>query len=104
MKTGMVSPILRWLGALAGLGSAILWWFLGDALSGPIRKGQLLHLDLAHYELIAFLFVPALVLAIVAVYWVPPRLAAQGPTPEGARLRLLLVVVFVAAFLIGVAH
>ena len=44
----MTSPILRWLGALAGLGSAILWWFLGDVLSGPFRKGQLLHLDVAH--------------------------------------------------------
>jgi hypothetical protein len=100
----MVSPILRWLGALAGLGSAILCWFLGGVLSGPTRTGQLLHLDLAHYELIAFLVVPALVLAIVAVYWVPPRLAGQGPTPEGGRLRVLLVIIFVAAFLIGFAR
>lgn len=100
----MVPPILRWLGALAGLGCAILCWFLGDVLSGPIRKGQLLHLDVAHYELIAFLFVPALVLAIVAVFWVPPRQNGQGPTPEGARLRLLLVLVFVGAFLFGFAH
>ena len=95
----MVSPILRWLGALAGLGSAILCWFLGGVLSGPTRAGQLLHLDLAHYELIAFLVVPALVLAIVAVYWVPP-----GPTPEGGRLRVLLVIIFVAAFFIGFAR
>ena len=100
----MVPPILRWLGALAGLGSAILCWFLGDALSGPVRKGQLLRLDVAHYELLAFLLVPALVLAIVAVFWVPPRLKEEGPTPEGARLRLLLVVIFVAAFLFGFAH
>jgi len=100
----MVSPILRWLGALAGLGSAILCWFLGGVLSGPTRAGQLLHLDLAHYELIAFLVVPALVLAIVAVYWVPPRLAGQGPTPEGGRLRVLLVIIFVAAFFIGFAR
>ena len=100
----MVSPILRWLGALAGLGSVILCWFLGGVLSGPMRTGQLLHLDLAHYELIAFLVVPALVLAIVAVYWVPPRLAGQGPTPEGGRLRMLLVIIFVAAFLIGFAR
>jgi hypothetical protein len=97
----MISPILRWLGALAGLGSAILCWFLGDALSGPARKGQLLHLDVAHYELIAFLFVPALILAVVALFWVPPRLDGQGPTPEGARLRLLLVLIFLGAFLIG---
>lgn len=100
----MVSPILRGLGALAGLGCAILCWFLGDVLSAPIRNGHLLHLDVAHYELIAFLLVPALVLAIVAVFWVPPRLDGQGPTPEGGRLRLLLVVVFVGAFLFGFAH
>ena len=100
----MTSPILRWLGALAGLGSAILWWFLGDVLSGPFRKGQLLHLDVAHYELVAFLLVPALVLAIVAVYWVPPRPKGQGPTPEGARIRILLVVLFVGAFVAGFAH
>ena len=100
----MVPPILRWLGALAGLVSAILCWFLGDALSAPIRKGQLLHLDVAHYELIAFLLVPALVLAIVAVFWVPPRPNGQGPTPEGGRLRFLLVIVFVGAFLFGFAH
>ena len=100
----MISPILRWLGALAGLGSAILCWFLGDVLSGPIRKGQLLRLDLAHYELIAFLLVPALVLAIVAVFWVPPRLSGQGPAPEGGRVRLLLVALFVLSFVIGLAH
>jgi hypothetical protein len=100
----MVPPILRWLGALSGLGSAILCWFLGDAFSGPTRKGQLLHLDVAHYELIAFLLVPALVLAIVAVFWVPPRRTGQGPTREGGRLRFLLVLVFVGAFLLGFAH
>ena len=100
----MTSPILRWLGALAGLGSAILWWFLGDVLSGPLRKGQRLPLDVAHYELVAFLLVPALVLAIVAVYWVPPRPKGQGPIPEGARIRLLLVVLFVGAFVAGFAR
>lgn len=100
----MISPILRWLGALAGLGSAILFWFLGGVLSGPTRKGQLLHLDIARYELIAFLFVPALILAVVALFWVPPRLAGQGPIPEGTRLRLLLVLIFLGAFLIGLAR
>ena len=100
----MISPILRWLGVLAGLGSAILCWFLGDVLSGPTRKGQLLRLDVAHYELIAFLLVPALVLAIVAVFWVPPRHDGEGPTPEGARLRLLLVFIFLGAFLFGFVH
>ena len=63
---GMTSPILRWLGVLAGIGSAILCWFLGDVLSTPARKGQLLHLDRAHYALNAFLFVPALILAVIA--------------------------------------
>jgi len=100
----MISPILRWLGVLAGLGSTILCWFLGDVLSGPARKGQLLHLDVAHDQLIAFLFVPALILAVVALFWVPPRLDEQGPTPEGARLRILLVLIFLGAFLIGFAH
>jgi hypothetical protein len=100
----MVSPILRVLGAVAGLGSAILCWFLGDVLSGPILKGRLLHLDVTQYELIAFLFVPALILAIVAVFWVPPRLDGGGPAPEGARLRLLLVLVFAAAFVLGLVR
>jgi hypothetical protein len=100
----MISPILRWLGVLAGLGSAILCWFLGDVLAGPARKGQLLHLGTARYELIAFLFVPALILAVVALYWVPPRLDGQGPIPEGRRLRILLVVIWLGAFLVGFVH
>ncbi len=100
----MVSPILRGLGAVAGIGSAILCWFLGDVLSGPIRTGRLLRLDAANYQLIAFLFVPALILAIVAVFWVPPRLDGEGPAPEGARLRLLLVLVFAASFLFGIVR
>jgi hypothetical protein len=100
----MTSPILRWLGALAGLGCAILCWFLGGVLSAPMRSGQLLHLDIARYELIAFLFVPALILAVVALFWVPPRLDGQGPIPEGRRLRLLLVLIFLGAFLFGFAR
>lgn len=100
----MISPILRSLGALAGLGCAILCWFLGGVLSAPTRNGQLLHLDVAGYELIAFLFVPALILAVVALFWVPPRPDGQGPIPEGRRLRLLLVLIFLGAFLFGFAR
>ena len=100
----MIPPIFRWLGALAGAGSAILCWFLGDVLSGPARMRRLLRLDGAHYELIAFLFVPALILAVVALFWVPPRLDGEGPSPEGTRLRGLLLVIFLGAFLIGFAR
>lgn len=100
----MASRILRWLGALAGLGSAILLWFLGGVLSAPIRHGQLLHLGRASYELIAFLFLPALVLAVLALFWVPPQTDANSPSSSGNRTRLLLVVIFVGAFLLGLAR
>jgi hypothetical protein len=100
----MTPRILRWLGALAGLGSAILLWFLGGVLSAPIRHGQLLHLGRASYELIAFLFLPALVLAVLALFWVPPQTEATGPVSSANRLRLLLVVIFVGAFLLGFAR
>ena len=83
----MASRILRWLGALAGLGSAILLWFLGGVLSAPVLHGQLLHLGRAHYELIAFLSLPALVLAVLALFWVPPQTDAAAPQSKGARLR-----------------
>ena len=75
-------------------------------MSSPVQlaKANCCTSIVAHYELIAFLFVPALILAVVAVFWVPPRLDGQGPTPEGARLRLLLVFVFLGAFLFGFAH
>jgi hypothetical protein len=100
----MISPILRVLGAVAGFGSAVLCWFLGHTLSGPLRSGQLFSQPEAQYALIAFLFVPALILAVVALYWVPPRVAGQGPSPEGRRWRLVLVLIFLAALLIGLAH
>ena len=100
----MVSPILRWLGALAGLGSAILCWFLGDVLSSPTRTGQLLHLDRTSYELIAFLLLPALVLAVLALFWVPPQTDATHPSRGASRIRLLLVLVFLGAFLVGFAR
>jgi hypothetical protein len=100
----MTSRILRWLGALAGLGSAILLWFMGGVLSAPTLHGQLLHLSRAQYELVAFLFLPALVLAVLALYWVPQQPTATGPDPKGGRLRMLLVLIFVAAFLLGCAR
>src|SRR5271157_4390469 len=97
----MASRMLRWLGALAGLGSAILLWFLGGVLSAPILHGEMLHLGRARYELIAFLFLPALVLAVLALFWVPPQPSATGPSSRGSRLRLLLVIILVGAFLLG---
>ncbi len=100
----MISPVLRLLGMIAGIGSAVLFWFTGNALAGPLRQGQLLRLDASRYQLLAFLFVPALILAVVALFWVPPRMSGEGPLPEGKRLRLLLVLVFVASFLIGIAR
>ena len=62
----MTSPLLRLLGALAGLGSAILCWFLGNTLASPIRQHTFFDLDGSHYALMAFLLVPALTLAVVA--------------------------------------
>jgi hypothetical protein len=100
----MTSPILRLLGALAGLGSAILWWFLGHSLAGPMRLGTLFSLDGSHYALLAFLAVPALILAVVALFWVPPRVSGEGPLPEGRRWRTMLVLIFLAAFVVGIAR
>ncbi len=100
----MASRILRWLGALAGLGSAILLWFLGGVLAGPTRAGQLLHMGRANYELIAFLVLPALVMAVLALFWVPPQSDATGSNFSGGRLRLLLVLIFMGAFLLGFAR
>jgi hypothetical protein len=97
----MTSPILRLLGALAGLGSAILCWFLGGAVGGPLRQGTLLALDGAHYALLAFLLVPALILAVVALFWVPPRVSGGGPLPEGRIWRVALVLFFLAALALG---
>jgi len=104
LAIAMTSPIVRLLGALAGLGSAILCWFLGKTLAGPLRQGRLFRLDGSHYALLAFLFVPALILAVVALFWVPPRMAGGGPLPEGKRWRLALVLLFVATFAAGLAR
>ena len=98
----MTSPILRLLGAVAGFGSAVLCWFLGRTLGGPLRAGNLFALTVAHYELMAFLLVPALILAVVALFWVPPRVAGGGPLPEGGQWRTVLVLIFVGAFVAGI--
>lgn len=100
----MTSPLVRWLGALAGLGSAILCWFLGSILSAPTRAGQLLHLGRTRYELIVFLIVPASVLAVLALFWVPGHPENIGSVGRASRVRLLLVLIFLAAFLAGLAR
>ena len=100
----MTSPLLRLLGALAGFGSAILCWFLGNTLAPPLREHTFFDLDRSHYALMAFLLVPALTLAVVALFWVPPRVSGGGPLPEGRRWRSALVLIFVAAFVSGVAR
>jgi hypothetical protein len=100
----MTSPILRLLGAIAGLGSAILCWFFGSTLSPPLRQHTFFDLDGSHYALFAFLLVPALTLAVVALFWVPPRVSGGGPLPEGRRWRLALVLIFLAAFVSGLAR
>jgi hypothetical protein len=100
----MTSPILRLLGAIAGLGSVVLWWFLGSTVAPSIRKHTLFQMGSSRLALFAFLFVPALILAVVALYWVPPRLQDSGPIPEGKRWRLALVVLFLIALALGLAH
>jgi hypothetical protein len=100
----MSSLLLRWLGALAGLGSAILCWFLGSVLSAPIRAGELLHLGRARYELITFLIVPAAVLAVLALFWAPGYSENVSPAGRASRVRLLLVLLFLGAFLAGFAR
>jgi len=103
-STAMTSPILRLLGAIAGLGSATLWWFFGSRLAPAVRNGALFSLPGSEYALFAFLFVPALVLAVVALFWVPPRVSGGGPLPEGRRWRLALVLLFAVAFALGLAR
>jgi hypothetical protein len=58
----------------------------------------------AQYALLAFLFVPALIMAVVALFWVPPRVSGGGSLPEGRRWRVVLVLILLAAFLIGLAR
>jgi hypothetical protein len=97
----MTSPILRILGAVAGLGSAILCWFLGTRVAMPLRHGPEPIQSGPQYALLAFLFIPALILAVVALFWVPPRVSGEGPLPEGRIWRLALVLLFGAAFISG---
>ena len=98
----MTPLILRVLGAVAGLGSSILCWFLGHALGPPLKQGHLFALDRSHYALLAFLFVPALILASVALFWVPPRISGEGSLPEGRLWRTVLVLIFLVTFLVGI--
>jgi hypothetical protein len=60
----------------------------------PLQSGP-------QYALLAFLLVPALILAVVALFWVPPRVSGEGPLPEGRIWRLALVLIFAAAFISG---
>ncbi len=99
----MTSPILRLLGAIAGLGSATLCWFLGSTLAPPLKTHTFFSLDRSRFALFAFLLVPALILAVVALFWVPPRVSGGGPLPEGRQWRLALILLFVAAFALGLA-
>lgn len=100
----MTSPILRLLGAIAGLGSATLFWFFGSRLAPAFQKGILFALPGSEYALFAFLLVPALILAVVALFWVPPRVSGGGPLPEGRRWRLALVLLFAVGFALGLAR
>jgi hypothetical protein len=97
----MTSPILRILGAVAGLGSAILCWFLGTRLALSLRSATVSLQGGPQYALLAFLLIPALILAVVALFWVPPRISGEGPSPEGRVWRLALVLLFLAAFVSG---
>jgi len=99
----MTSPILRILGAVAGLGSAILCWFLGTRLALPLRTTVSLQRG-PQYALLAFLLIPALILGVVALFWVPPRVLGGGPLPEGRIWRLALVLIFAAAFVSGLVR
>ena len=100
----MTPIILRLLGAVAALGSATLLWFFGSAFGPPLRQHRLLQMDESHWALLAFLLIPALILAVVALFWVPPRVSGGGPLPEGRRWRMLLVGVFLAAIVAGLLH
>lgn len=85
------------------MGSAVLCWFLGNTLAPPLRQHTLFQINESRFALFAFLLIPALILAIVALFWVPPRVAGGGPLPEGRRWRLALILFFVAAFALGLA-
>ena len=86
------------------MGSAVLWWFLGSTLAPVLREHILFQMQESRFALFAFLLVPALILAVVALFWVPPRVSGGGPLPEGRRWRLALVLLFLAAFAVGLAR
>ncbi len=104
LAIAMTSPLLRLLGGLAGFGSAVLFWFLGSILAPPLRQHTFFDLDASRYALLGFLLVPAMTLAVVALFWVPPRVSGGGPLPEGRRWRTALVMIFVAALVSGFAR
>ena len=91
-------------GQSAGLGRAILCWFLGNTLSRPLHEHTLFDLDVSHYALMAFLLVPALTLAVVRSV-LGTRLAFRV---EGLCRRPTLAaglsVIFLAAFISGLAR
>ena len=86
------------------LRTAIAIFILGSTLAPSIRQHTLFQMGGSRFALFAFLLVPALILAVVALFWVPPRVAGGGPLPEGKRWRLALVLLFLAAFALGLAH
>lgn len=98
----MTSLILRLLGAVAAFGSAVVFFFLGRTLYGPLHDGRLFALRAPEYELIAFLFVPGLILAVVALFWVPPRKVSGPQLPQERQWRTVLVLIFLGAFMAGV--
>ena len=100
----MTSLIVRILGAVAGLGSAVLCWFLGTRVAMSLHHATAPLSRRPQYALLAFLFIPALILAVVALFWVPPRVSGQGPSPEGKIWRLALVLLFLAAFISGLVR
>jgi len=89
------------LGAVAGLGGTVLCWFLGTRLAMLRRPATAPLAGGPQYALLAFLLIPALILAVVALFWVPPRVSGGGPLPEGRIWRLALVLVFAAAIVSG---
>ncbi len=81
-----------------------MFWFFGSRLAPAFQKGILFALPGSEYALFAFLLVPALILAVVALFWVPPRVSGGGPLPEGRRWRLALVLLFAVGFALGLAR
>ena len=79
-------------------------WFLGTRLALLLHAAAVPLQGVSQYALLAFLLIPALILAVVALFWVPPRVAGGGPLPEGKLWRLALVLLFLAAFIGGLVR